>query len=417
MSTDSELGIVGRARERAELDRVMEVARDGHSDALVLRGEAGMGKTALLRYAADRADGMTVLRATGVQAEFDLAFSGLHALLWPIADRLSEVPEPQRGALAAALGLAPAESRDVTPVPGNGRLAPAESRDRFLVSAGALSLLAAQAEAGPLLCVIDDAQWLDAASAAAVVFTARRVVAEGIAILIGAREGDVMSFAASGLRELVLDPLDRQCAEVLVARAAPHAVPWVRDRLLAEAHGNPLALLELSAALSDAQLAGRARLPEALPLTARLRAAFTQQIRGLPRSAQTALLLASADNEGELRVLRRAIAELDLPHDVLKPAQAAGLVSSDGGTLAFRHPLVRSSVYESASLDSRQQVHHALANALGKEQRDDRALWHRAIAIDAPDEQIAAALEASARRSQQRGGHGSAASAFERGPT
>ena len=188
----------------------------------------------------------------------------------------------------------------------------------------------------------------------------------------------------------------------------------VSERLLAEARGNPLALLELSAALSDLQLAGRASLPEALPLTARLRGAFMQQIKALPASAQAALLLASAENEGELRVIRRAATAMGISEDALEPAEEAGLVRVDGRTLTFRHPLVRSAVYGSAPLGRRQSAHRALADALAIAERTDSALWHRAIATDGPDEQVAAALEASGRRSQERGGHGSAASAFER---
>ena len=356
-----------------------------------------MGKTSLLRYAADRAAGLTVLRATGIEAEYDLAFAGLHGALWPVVDRLDEVPEPQREALAAALGLAAGQGCD-----------------RFLVSAGALSLLAAAAEAGPILCVVDDAQWLDPPSVAALVFTARRLVAEGVVVLFGAREGEARRFADSGLRELPLDPLDRESALFLLDGSAPGAVSRVRQRLLNEARGNPLALLELPAALTEAQLAGRAPLPEALPLTTRLRSAFTQQLKRLPASTQAALLIAGAENAGELRVIRRALAGATLPADALDPAEEAGMIQTQDGTLMFRHPLVRSAVYESAPLARRQRAHAALAEVLASEQRPDRALWHRAMATDGPDEEVATALEASARQSQLRGGHGSAASGFER---
>ncbi len=275
-------GLVGRAREQAELDRLLADAREGRSGCLVVRGEAGMGKTALLGYAVERAGGFMVLRTTGIEAEYDLAFAGIHGLLWPIVDRLRELPEPQRQALAAALGM----------VAGHGC-------DRFLVSAGALSLLAAASEAGPVLCLVDDAQWLDVPSAAALAFAARRLVAEGVAILFGAREGENRRFVESGLGELVLGPLDRDSAGTLLDRSSPRAIPRVRQRLLNEARGNPLALLELPAALTEAQLAGRAPLPEALPLTARLRSAFTQQLKQLPPATQAALLLASAENAGE----------------------------------------------------------------------------------------------------------------------
>ena len=390
-------GLVGRERERAEIDRLLDAAREGRSGSLVVRGEAGMGKTALFGYAADRAADMRVLRATGVEAESDLAFAGLHALLWPIADELPQIPAPQREALEAALGLASSECRD-----------------RFLVSAGALSLLAAAAEAGPLLCLVDDAQWLDLPSTDSLVFTARRLVAEGIVIIFGGREGEDRRFEGPGLEELALSALDRKCALALLGRSSPGAADQVRERLLAEAGGNPLALLELSAALSEAQLSGRAPLPRALPLTARLRLAFMQRIMRLPEFTQAALLVAGAENTGELRVIRRAAAELTLPADALDPAEEKGLVRTDGVTLTFRHPLVRAAVYESAALGRRQRVHAALADALTEERRPDRALWHRAMGTYAPDEEIAAGLEASARRSQRCGGHASAASAFER---
>ena len=390
-------GLVGRVREQGELARLLDDARQGRSGCLVVRGEAGMGKTALLGYAVERAEGFTVLRTTGIEAEYDLAFAGLHGLLWPIVDRLDDVPEPQRDALAAALGL----------VAGHGC-------DRFLVSAGALSLLAAASEAGPILCLVDDAQWLDLPSAAALVFTARRLVAEGVVILFGAREGESRRFVESGLSELVLGPLGRDSSLALLDRSSPQAVPRVRQRLLGEARGNPLALLELPAPLSDAQLAGRASLPDALPLTARLRSTFTQQLKRLPAPTQAALLMASAEHAGELRVIRRALAAAGLADDALDPAEEAGMIRTHNGTLAFRHPLVRSAIYESAPRARRQSAHAAVGDALVIEQRSDRALWHRSMATDGPDEQLASSLEASARESQQRGGHASASSAFER---
>ena len=389
--------LVGRARECAAIDRLLGGTARGQSGVLVVRGEAGMGKTALLGYAATRADDMRVLHATGVEAEHDLAFAGLHGLVWPIVDELRRLPEPQRGALAAALGLAP----------GDGR-------DRFLASAGALTLLAAAAEAKPVLCLIDDAQWLDAPSADALVFTARRIAAEGIVILFGAREGEPRRFDAPGLEELTLKGLDRESSEALLGRASSQLAPAVQDRLLSEAEGNPLALLELPVALSESQLTGKAQLPGALPLTARLRGLFIQRIERLPQVTQTALLVAAAEERGELAVTLRAAAELTLPPNALDPAEETGMVRTQGAALAFRHPLVRSAVYDSAPAGRRQQVHAALATVLGSEQHSDRALWHRAMATLTPDDELACALEASAARSQQRGGHASAATAFER---
>ena len=391
--------LVGRERECTEIDRVLGGARQGVSGALVFRGEAGMGKSALLAYAAaaGRAAGMTVLGATGVEWESDLAFAGLHGLLWPIVDELGSVPEPQREALAAALGLAPGEGRD-----------------RFLVSAGALSLLAAAAESRPILCVVDDAQWLDVSSAHSLTFVARRLLAEQVTIVFGAREGERRRFDAPGLPELAVAGLDRSSASLLLDHSAPGAAPSVRERLLDEAAGNPLALLELPLALSGQQLAGEAPLPGALPMTARLRASFFQRIERLPAATREALLIAAAEEASELAVTLRAASELELPEDALDPAEEIGLVRTDGATVIFRHPLVRSVVYESATLGQRQRTHAALAAALEGAGSAERAVWHRAMGAVTHNEEVAAALEASAQRSALRGGHASAASALER---
>jgi DNA-binding CsgD family transcriptional regulator len=390
-------GLVGRGRECAVIDRLLEGASRGESGSLVLRGEVGVGKSALLGYAADRAEVMAVLRAAGVELESDLAFAGLHSLLQPSVDKLPELPAPQRAALEAALGLGPAEGSD-----------------RFLVSAALLSLLAAAAEDGPILCLVDDAQWLDVPSAESLVFAARRLGAEGIVILFAAREGEVRRFDAPGLDELAVGALDRESALVLLDRAASEAPSAVRERLLAEAAGNPLALLELPAGLSDAQLAGGGELPGALPLSSRLQAAFRQRIESLPESAQAALLIAAAEDGGELAVILRAAGELDLPPDALDPAEAAGLVRTDELTLTFRHPLVRSAAYGSATLGQRRRAHGGLANAFLPGSRADAALWHRALATITADDAIAAGLEASGRRAELRGGHASAATAFDR---
>jgi DNA-binding CsgD family transcriptional regulator len=399
---DSELeaggaGLVGRGPECGVIDRLLDGASQGESGSLVLRGEVGVGKTALLGYAADRAAELTVLRVAGVELESDLAFAGLHSLVQPIIGKLPELPGPQRAALEAALGLGPAEGSD-----------------RFLVSAAVLSLLAAAAEDGPVLCIVDDAQWLDVPSADSLVFTARRLGAEGIVVLFAAREGEVRRFEAPGLDELAVGELDRDSAVVLLDRGAGEAAPSVRERLLAEAAGNPLALLELPAGLSGAQLAGRGELPDAMPLSSRLQAAFRQRIESLPESTQSALLNAAAEDGGEQAVILRAAAELELPPDALDRAEQAGLIETDDLTLAFGHPLVRSAAYGSATLGQRRRVHGALANAFPEGSRADAALWHRAMATLTADEEIAAGLEASARRSQLRGGHASAATAFDR---
>lgn len=274
--------------------------------------------------------------------------------------------------------------------------------------------MAAATEAKPILCLIDDAQWLDAPSADALVFTARRLVAERIVILFSAREGEPRRFDAPGLQDLTLKGLDREPSEALLSRASSQLAPAVQKRLLSDAAGNPLALLELPVALSDSQLTGKAQLPSALPLTARLRGLFIQRIERLPQPTQMALLVAAAEETGELAVIFRAAAELTLPHDALDHAEETGLVRTQDAALEFRHPLVRSAVYDSAPIGRRQQAHAALATALGEAQPADRALWHRAMATLTPDDELACALEASAARSQQRGGHASAATAFER---
>ncbi len=390
-------GLVGRERECGLIDRMLADAMRRESGSLVIRAEAGMGKTALLRYARDRAEGMRVITATGVEAESDLDYSGLHSLVRPILNLLPRLPEPQRAALAAALGLAPAAGAD-----------------RFLVSAGVLSLLAAAAEDHPVLCLADDAQWLDVPSAGSLVFAARRLGAEGVVILFAAREGESRRFDGPGLDELVLDGLDSTSAGALLDRGDRDLAPSVRDRLLADAAGNPLALIELPACLSDAQLRGRARMPDSLPLSSRLQLAFRQQIERLPRATQSALLLAAADDAGDLAVIVPAAAGLGLPEDALDAAERAGLIETDGLELIFRHPLIRSAVYESATSSERRRAHGALADACRADEHADRRLWHLAVATLAADEEIAHGLEGAAERSRMRGGHASAATAFER---
>jgi DNA-binding CsgD family transcriptional regulator len=389
--------LVGRERECAALDRLLEASARGESGSLVLRGEAGAGKTALLTYAAERGGGRRVLRATGVEAEWELAFAGLFGLLRPVVDKLEELPEAQAAALAGALGLAPSLGSE-----------------RLLVSAGALSLLAAAADDGPLVCLIDDAQFLDAASAEALVFSARRLAAEPVAMVFAAREGASRVFAAPGLPELVLEGLGAQAAARLLRASAPSAADPVRDWLLAEAAGNPLALLELPNGLSAAQLQGRAALPDTAPLTSRLRSAFVQRIDRLPAETQTALLIAAVDDSGEVAAVLGAAAEAGLPEDALDSAERVGLLRVVGGGIVFRHPLVRSALLESATHSQRRGAHAALAAALSGDEHADRRAWHEALATLTTDEEVAAALEASARRYQARAGHASAATAFAR---
>jgi len=390
--------LLGREHECAVIDRVLMDAGGGVGGALVVRGEAGIGKSAMLEYAVQRvAPGMLVLRAGGVEAESDLAFAGLHGLLRRVLVHLRELPQPQSAALAGALGLASSTGSD-----------------RLLISAAVLGLLAAAAEDRPVLCVVDDAQWIDRPSADALVFAARRLQAERLAMLFGAREGEVRRFEAAGVPDLALTGLDPPSAAAVLAAGGCGAAGEVLDRLLAEAGGNPLALLELPRGLSRAQLEGQAALPDAIPLSPQLEGVFRQRIGRLPPTAQTALLIAAADTTGDMPAVLRAMARLGLPVDALDPAEGAVLVQISGATITFRHPLVRSALYQGATLSQRQRVHAALAGAFTGEEHADRRVWHQALATLTGDEEVAAALEASARRAQLRAGHASAATAFLR---
>jgi DNA-binding CsgD family transcriptional regulator len=391
------LVLVGRDRECAKIDELLEGAVAGESGSLVVRGEAGIGKSALLDYAAARADGMDLLRTAGVEAESDLAFAGLYGLLRPILDRLRELPELQANALAGALGLAPAGGSE-----------------RFLVSAAVLGLLAEAAEERPVLCLVEDAHWLDTPSAEALVFAARRLRAERVAIVFAVREGEGRTLEGRGLSELLLTGLEDEDARALLSESSEEIASSVRERVLIEAAGNPLALLELPAGLSDEQRAGIEALPDSIPLTERVEGAFAARVEGLPAATQTMLLIAAVDGTGDAATLVSAAAELGVSAEALDPAEASGVVRADGGKIAFRHPLVRAAVLASATLAQRQRAHAALASVLTGEEHADRRVWHHALATLTADENVAAALEAAARRSQLRGGHASAATALER---
>ena len=386
--------LIGRERECGRLERLIHDARNGAGGCLVLRGEPGIGKTALLEYAAQLAGTAAVLRTGSVEAESDLAFAGLYTLVRPILDQLGQLAEPQRQALAGALGLAP------SPRP-----------DRLFVSAAVLGLLAAAAEKRPVLCLVDDVQWMDRPSAGALVFAARRLGAERVAIVFAAREGELRQF--QDLPEMHLGSLPAPAAGQLLDRATPGMAPAVHRRLLADAGGNPLALLELPGELTTAQLGGRAALPEVIPLTPRLRRIFRDRVESLPAPTRAALLLAAADDTGDVAAVLGAAERLGLPAGALDPAVDAGLVDAVGGSLTFRHPLVRSVLYQEAAARERQRVHTALAHAL-RGHDADRSTWHQAMGASCGDEDVAAALEESARRAQQRAGHASAATGFER---
>jgi DNA-binding CsgD family transcriptional regulator len=395
---DQDSLLYGRHKERAVIAGLLAEARQGRGGALVIRGEAGIGKHTLLQDAANQATGFRLLRATGVQAEVELPFAALHQLLGPILDRLDRVPAPQAHALRGAFGLAETQTET----------------NRFLVELGVLSLLAVVAAEQPLLCLLAQARWLDPASADALVFVARRLATEPIVVLFAAREGEARHFQAPGLPELHLGGLDPVAAgELLAAQVGPLA-PQVRDRLIAETGGNPLALLELPATLTSQQLAGRAPLPQRLPLSARLQQLFLERVRGLPEATQTLLLIAAAEDTGQLAPILAAGGVLGLDKEALEPAERAGLVQVVHSTLVFRHPLVRSAIYQQATVFGRRAAHRALVEVLQGGLQADRRAWHLAAATQGPDEEVAAALEASADRARRRGGPAAAAAALER---
>jgi DNA-binding CsgD family transcriptional regulator len=389
--------LYGRDVERDLIGALLQAARASRSGVLVVRGEAGIGKTALLEDARERAGDMRVLAARAVEAESELPFAALDQLIRPALRRLDQIPEPQAAALRAALGLAD----------GSGE-------ERFLVFAGCLSLLAELADQRPVLCLVDDAHSLDGASADALRFVARRLDAEGIALLFGAREGDVRGFEAADIPSLVLSGLGPEAAAVLLTRGAVDVSASVRERLVAQTHGNALALVELPSALSEAQLAGEEPLPDALPLTRQLESVFHDRVARLPDETRRLLLVAAADDSEEAGLVNQVGRELGTGPHALDAAEHAGLVSIHGARLTFRHPLVRSAVYASATSLERRAAHRALAAALVEEDQADRRAWHLAASAFEHDEEVVQALEEAAGRAQARAGYMAAAKALAR---
>jgi DNA-binding CsgD family transcriptional regulator len=384
----------GRRRECDVLDRLLDAVRGGAGRALVVRGEPGVGKTALLDYLAEHASGCRVARVAGVESEMELAFAGVHQLLTPMLDRMERLPGPQREALLTAFGIGPGSAPD-----------------RFLVGLATLSLLAEVAEEHPLVCLVDDAQWLDQASAQALAFVARRLVAESVGLVFAAR---VPSDELAGLPELVVEGLPEADARALLAAALTGPLDArVRDRIVAETGGNPLALLELPGGVTPAELAGGFALPDAMPLSGRIEASFRRRLEVLPADARVLLLVAAADPVGDPVLVWRAAERLGIGTQAGIPAAEAGLLEV-GVRVRFRHPLVRSSAYRSASLPERQQAHRALAEATDPVLDPDRRAWHRAHATPGPEEDVAAELERSASRAQARGGLAAAAAFLER---
>ena len=396
--------LYGRAVEQSVIEQLLVGASAGRSGVLVIRGDPGIGKTALLDYAARSANvvsgpdgvGMRVIRGLGVESEAELPFAGLHLLLRSALDHLPALPRTQQDALGAALGL-----RRAGPY------------DRFLVGVAVLSLLAELAEGQPLVCLVDDAHWLDRASASALVFAARRLDAEGIAIIFAARDNHAV-FPASGLRVLRLSGLDAASAAALLADHAKGLTPAARSRILAEACGNPLGLIELPAAYLAAPPAAGWPGNTTLALTDRLQQAFEGQIRRLPADTQTILLAAASEDSGGLGVLLDAARALGVEAAALGRAEQAGLVSIADRTVTFRHPLVRAALYHGATLSQRLAVHRALAGALRSPADADRRAWHLAAATTGPDEEVAAELERTAGEARARSGYAAAAAAYER---
>jgi DNA-binding CsgD family transcriptional regulator len=382
----------GRRNEREALERLLEAVRGGQSRVLVVAGEAGVGKTALVEAVIGSASGFRVMRALGVESEMELAFAALQQLCAPMLDRLDRLPAPQQDALGVAFGLRAGDAPN-----------------RFLVGLAVLSLLAAVAQEQPVLCVVDDAQWLDRASAQALVFVARRLLAESIALVLVTRDpGDELM----GFQELMVEGLRDGDARALLGSVL--RVPLderVRERIVAETRGNPLALLELPRGLTPAQLAGGFGLLDAPGLSGQIEGSFRRRLAGLPADTQRLLLVAAADPVGDPVVVWRAAGRLGIA--VQAAGDTDGLLTI-GTSVTFRHPLVRSSVYRAASAGDRQAVHGALADATDPTVDPDRRAWHLAQATPGPDEDVASELERSAGRAQARGGLAAAAAFLER---
>ena len=386
----------GRRAECDRLDQVVSGVRSGDGQVLIVRGEAGIGKSALLEYLVGQADGCRVARAAGVEAEMELPFAGLHQLCAPMLNLSDHLPRPQRDALAVAFGL------EFGGPP-----------DRFLVGAAALSLLSAASDSRPLLCVIDDAQWLDHASAQALTFVGRRLFADRIGLVFAVRE-PVTGPEWRGFPELTVGGLtDRHAGALLDAVVPGRLDEPVRDRIVSETRGNPLALLELPRGLTAGELAGGFERPDARPLASQIEQNFTRRVQALPLDTQRLLLTAAAEPIGDVPLLHRAVAVLDVPMSAAAPAEAAGLIEL-GTRVRFRHPLVRSATYRAADPIDRRRAHRALAEATDPDLDPDRRAWHRANGADGPDEDIAAELVSSADRAQRRGGVAATAAFLQR---
>jgi DNA-binding CsgD family transcriptional regulator len=382
--------LLGRELETERIDRLLDDARRGSSGTLVLTGDPGIGKTSLLEYAVGRADGMSVLRARGVESETELPFVALADLVRPVLELLDEIPDAQAVALKAALALGP---------PSSG--------DRFTTCAGLLSLLGAAADASPVLVVVDDAHWVDRSSLQALLFAARRLDAEGVAVLV-ARRRDVPELDTSGLTELVLEGLPAEAAAAILERTGYAIAEGVATGLIAASRGNPLALLETPSLLSAEQLAGADPLESPLPAGEALERAFLHQVASLPAETQRALVIVAASPSSSIEEIVAALRRADIDPATLDPAEQASLTRAEDERLEFAHPLLRSAIYHGAPAMLRRAAHEALAGAGG-----ERRPWHLAAASEAPDAAVAAELEQSATAASGRGGHAEAALALE----
>ena len=396
VAAEPALTIVGRQEELAEIDRRIAAAARGRSTALLIRGEPGIGKSALLAYAAARADRARILRTCGIESEAEFGFAGLAALLEPVTELISRLPDAQAGALVDALGVGPA-------LPG----------DPFAVSVATLNLLSSAAESGPLLVLVDDAHWLDAPSQQALLFCARRLELDGVALVIALRDDQPTLFDQTELPAIRLGPLSRRESERLLDRGASTLQPDARRAVLETAGGNPLALVELPSLLLAREHAGGLGTPVPLPAGEAVTTAFRLRLQGLDAEERQALLVAAADDTQDVDVVRLALAALDVPEDALERAESEGAVTL-GPPLAFRHPLLRSLVYHSASSADRRRVHGALAEVLAARGFEARGAWHAALASTRADPGIAAALERVADDARSRGAFGAAAAAAER---
>jgi DNA-binding CsgD family transcriptional regulator len=390
-------GLLGRTAETEILERLLANARNGQSAVLVVRGEAGIGKTALLRHLLSEASGFKVARCAGVESEMELPFAGLHQLCAPMLDRLYSLAEPQRRGLSVAFGLFSGDSPD-----------------RFLVALAALSLLAEAAEERPLLCIVDDAQWLDQASAQVLSFVGRRLLAEPIALVFAARAPVTPPDDLAGLPELRLGGLAQEPARALLATVTSGPLDTsVRARIIEETQGNPLALLELCRGLGTAELAGGFALPVTGGLPRRIEDHYAERLAGLPPQAQRLILLAAADPVGDSALVLRAARAIGVDAGAVNLAMDAGLLDI-GVNVRFRHPLVRSAAYRAATVEDRRAVHEALAAATDTHTDPDRRAWHRAHATAGPDDAVAEELLSSASRARARGGVAAAAAFWER---